>query len=142
MIALLDYVDIVKRLNRMVPELHNNCGDAFAFANAIENNTFHDVGSYVVMGTDRAGENSANNAIIQRNVVSFPVLLAIRQFNTHGGESAKLQTLRKLIMGALVGYKPEQHGGAISYHSGRIYGFKHGAIWWADTYRVSLPIRS
>ena len=92
--------------------------------------------AFLVLLDENAGSNQLDTGISQRVDVRFGVILAVR--NLHDGVGAAaiddLETLRRAIKNALLGWRPPGADDVCIYGGGRVLELSEQILWWQDDF--------
>ena len=97
--------------------------------------------AFVVLGGERASDNTHTGAIQQLVTSQFVVMYAVRNVrDADGVESAvELEPLRKEVHGLLIGWAPESKYDPLIFRSGQLLQMDDaGVLWWVDTFETQF----
>lgn len=97
--------------------------------------------AYVILGRERAGDNTHTGAIQQIVTAQFVVMYAVRNVRDSGGvESAiELDPFREDVHNLLIGWQPEPKYDPIIFRDGQLLQMDSaGVLWWVDTFETQF----
>lgn len=92
--------------------------------------------AFVVPLDEHAGPNKLDTGISQRVDVRLGVILAVRNLRDGVGAAANddLETLRRAIKDALLGWRPPDAVDVCIYGGGRVLQLNNQVLWWQDDF--------
>ncbi len=123
---------IADRLKTEVPAFRNNVTGTAGFAAAQEGLKSVPAG-FVLPLMDKAGRNDlACGGVSQSVTERFGVVLVVSNMRDAQGGAAHddLQTLRRAVLDALLGWQPSAEYNPVEYSGGRMLALNGADLWW------------
>ena len=91
---------------------------------------------YVMYNAEQGGENLLSQGVQQPLTTTMAVVIAVtnRRDRRGAGGMTELETLRKQVRGALLGWTPPAQAGPVTYQRGRLLQLVEATVWWIDEF--------
>lgn len=130
------------QLGPIITHLKINCPALRQVGGAAEFSALPETGpqavpaAFVVPLEERAGHNTLDTGISQRVDTRFGVILAVRNLRDGVGAAANddLETLRRAIKDALLGWRPTGADDVCTFGGGRVLQLANQVLWWQDDF--------
>lgn len=141
----MDVMPVILRLRDRLADLKLREIEPAAGLNAAMNGNRAAPAVYVIPLSERGVHQPHTGDVDQLEHRLVAVFMTVEAIDTRGGNGAiDLESLRKRVKKALIGWVPEQEtGDPMLFHSGDLVDFPgDGRIWWADEYGFTGYFRS
>ncbi len=94
---------------------------------------------YVMYNAEQGGENLLSQGVQQSLTTTMSVVMAVTNYRDRRGAGGmtELETLRKQVRGALLGWNPPAQAGPVTYQRGRLLQLVEGTVWWIDDFTTT-----
>lgn len=91
---------------------------------------------YVMYNAEQAGENLLSHGVQQPLTTTMAVVIAVTNCRDRRGAGGmtELETLRKRVREALLGWTPPAQAGPVTYQRGRLLQLVEATVWWIDEF--------
>ena len=93
--------------------------------------------AFVVSLDNAAAESGGGRPVRQMVTVGVAIILAITSRRGRGA-GAQVETLRKAVADALLGWEPEGVTAPVHYRRGRLLQLADGVTWWQDEFETDF----
>lgn len=95
--------------------------------------------AYVFISEEAAAENERVNAVLQRMEVDVSVVIVTNNVSDAQGAAAsvEIESLKKVVRAALVGWQPDGADDVITNVGGRLTRARDGSVWWELTFATA-----
>jgi len=92
----------------------------------------------------QSGGNYTDSLLMQLTHWLVPVLTCVRNVadSTGAAASKDLDTVRRELFAALVGFKPDPDGYTVRAHSGKLLTYKNGFVYYLDVFQLEYQLRN
>lgn len=133
----------IKTRLEAIPALARKVRIAATWEQAAERTT-GDVEAWITNVSGTTADSMTIPGVWQESTISFTILLQIRDVGDPTGakQAAEMDTLRALVIDALLGKVPQTGYTPILHRRDGVMGFADGRLYWADVFETSYVMRA
>lgn len=133
---------VIAQIRARCPSFGGRVAGAVEFRIVPESTALQVPCAFVIPLDEQAEESRAQNAISQRLVETFGVVVALSNTADERGQASyrSLHALRGELWAALLGWVPDEGYGAIDFEGGQLLALDRARLWWQFEFSTDYHI--